>query len=176
MVINLNSGLKGYATSRTSFTSSAIHVQPELGAPLHKRQRFCTTFCDLKNQQFFDIQPGKSEADLATFLSKLKGRERLKVVCIDLSSSYRSLIRRYFPNAHIVVDRLHVVRVASNPTNANIPRKSRNHAQPAQSQEDGGTRGLTPLYSVQAFWRHRHRDHRRSCRLVQFTQRRGRVA
>ena len=78
---------------------------------LHKGQRFCTTFCDLKNRRIFDIQPGKSEADLATFLSKLKGRERVKVVCIDLSSSYRSLIRRYFPKARIVADRFHVVRV-----------------------------------------------------------------
>lgn len=78
---------------------------------LHKGQRFCTTFCDLKNHRVFDIRPGKSEADLVGFLSKLKGRERVKVVCIDLSSSYRSLVRRYFPNARIVADRFHVVRV-----------------------------------------------------------------
>lgn len=78
---------------------------------LHKGQRFCTTFCDLKNRRVFDVQPGKSEADLAGFLRKLKGRERVKVVCIDLSSSYRGLVRRYFPNARIVADRFHVVRV-----------------------------------------------------------------
>ena len=78
---------------------------------LHKGQRFCTTFCDLKKRRIFDIQPGKSEADLAGFLGELKGRERVKVVCIDLSSSYRSLIRKFFPNARIVADRFHVVRV-----------------------------------------------------------------
>jgi transposase len=78
---------------------------------LHKRQRFSTTFCDLKNRRIFDVRPGKSEAELAEFLGKLKGRERVKVVCIDLSSPYRSLIRRYFPKARIVADRFHVVRV-----------------------------------------------------------------
>jgi transposase len=78
---------------------------------LHKSQRFCTTFCDLKNHRIFDVQPGRSEEDLAKFLSKLKGRERVKVVCIDLSSPYRTLIRRYFPMARIVADRFHVVRV-----------------------------------------------------------------
>jgi transposase len=78
---------------------------------LHKGQRFCTTFCDLKKRRIFDVQPGKSEADLAGFLSELKGRERVKVVCIDLSSSYRSLVRKFFPNARIVADRFHVVRV-----------------------------------------------------------------
>jgi transposase len=91
-----------------------LHCPSYLGIDehtLHKGQRFCTTFCDLKNRRIFDLQPGKSAADLAAFLSKLKGREQVKIVCIDLSSAYRSLITRYFPNARIVADRFHVVRV-----------------------------------------------------------------
>lgn len=78
---------------------------------LHKSQRFCTTFCDLKNRRVFDIQPGRSSDDLTVFLRKLKGRERVRIVCIDLSSTYHRLIKRYFPNARIVADRFHVVRV-----------------------------------------------------------------
>ena len=54
---------------------------------------------------------GKSQADLQGFLSALKGREKVKVVCIDLCSSYRQLIRKWFPNAKIVADRFHVVRI-----------------------------------------------------------------
>lgn len=78
---------------------------------LHRGQRFVTTFCDLKNHRVFDVVPGRCEADLAGFLSRLKGRERVRVVCIDLSSPYRAMIRRWFPNARIVADRFHVVRV-----------------------------------------------------------------
>lgn len=78
---------------------------------LHRRQRFATTFCDLKNRRVFDITPGKSDADLQWFLRGLRGRERVRVVCIDLSSSYRALIQRWFPRAMIVADRFHVVRV-----------------------------------------------------------------
>lgn len=100
---------------------------------LHKGQRFCTTFCDLKNRRIFDIQAGKSEADLATFLSKLKGRERVKVVCIDLSSSYRSLIRRYFPNARIVVDRFYIVRMASVISKTTACASSPNADEPSKS-------------------------------------------
>jgi len=33
------------------------------------------------------------------------------MVCIDMSASYRSLIERYFPNARIVADRFHVIRL-----------------------------------------------------------------
>lgn len=78
---------------------------------LHRRQRFATTFCDLKNRRVFDVTPGRSDADLQPFLGGLRGRERVRVVCIDLSSSYRALIRRWFPRALIVADRFHVVRV-----------------------------------------------------------------
>jgi transposase len=41
----------------------------------------------------------------------LHGKDKVKVICIDLSSSYRHLIQRYFPNAKIVADHFHVVRL-----------------------------------------------------------------
>ncbi len=78
---------------------------------LHKGCRFATTFCDLKRHRVFDIAEGKSAADLESFLRSLQGRDRVKVVCIDMSASYRSLVRRYFPRARIVADRFHVIRL-----------------------------------------------------------------
>ncbi len=78
---------------------------------LHRKQRFATTFCDLKNHRVFDLSPGKSDAELQPFLGALRGREKVRVVCIDLSSPYRALARRWFPRALIVADRFHVVRV-----------------------------------------------------------------
>ena len=78
---------------------------------LHKGQRFATTFCDLRNHSVFDVVEGKSAQDLKPFLASLQGRERVRVVCIDLSNSYRALIRRYFPRARIVADRFHIIRI-----------------------------------------------------------------
>jgi len=78
---------------------------------LHRGQRFATTFCDLKNRRVFDLSPGRSEADLAPYLRSLRGRDRVQVVCIDLSNSYRALIRRWFPRAKIVADRFHAIRL-----------------------------------------------------------------
>ena len=72
---------------------------------LHKGCRFATTFCDLKRHRVFDIAEGKSATDLESFLRSLQGRDKVKVVCIDMSASYRSLVRRYFPKARIVADR-----------------------------------------------------------------------
>jgi transposase len=78
---------------------------------LHRGQRFATTFCDLKRHRVFDISPGKSEAELAPYLGTLRGRDRVRVVCIDLSNPYRSMIRRWFPRAAIVADRFHAIRL-----------------------------------------------------------------
>ena len=60
---------------------------------LHHGQRFATTFCDLKNHRIFDLSPGRSEAELSGYLGTLRGRERVRVVCIDLSTTYRALVR-----------------------------------------------------------------------------------
>jgi transposase len=76
-----------------------------------KRQGYATTFCNLKSNKIFDIVKGRSPGALASYFQKLPGKEAVKVICIDLSSTYRSVIKRYFPNAKIVADRFHVIRL-----------------------------------------------------------------
>ncbi len=76
-----------------------------------KKQGYATTLCDLRQHRIFDVVKGKSAQDLKSYLSQLQGKEKVKVICIDLSSSYRQLIRQYFPNAMIVADRFHVIRL-----------------------------------------------------------------
>ncbi|MCW8400937.1 transposase, partial [Legionella sp. PATHC038] len=85
-----------------------------LGLDEHSFNRkvgYATTFCDLAKHKIFDVVEGRSAKDLESYLKTLEGRDKVLVVCIDLSSSYRLLIRRYFPNAKIVADRFHVIRL-----------------------------------------------------------------
>ena len=76
-----------------------------------KRGRYATTLCDLAKQRVFDIVKGKSARSLQDYLQKLPGKERVKMICIDLSNPYRRIIKQYFPNAKIVSDRFHVIRI-----------------------------------------------------------------
>lgn len=76
-----------------------------------KKQGYATTFTDLRNGKVFDVTLGRSEASLSRYLSGLKERHRVKIVVMDLSETYRSIIKKYFPNAKIVTDRFHVVRL-----------------------------------------------------------------
>ena len=76
-----------------------------------RKKGYATTFTDLKNHKVFDVRLGRSEPSLRTYLRGLEGKERVQVVVMDLSETYRSIARRYFPQATIVADRFHVVRL-----------------------------------------------------------------
>jgi transposase len=78
---------------------------------LNRRTGFVTTLVDLKSRRVFDLLPARSQAGLHTHLMQLKGRDRVRVIVMDLSSTYRSVVTKYFPNATIVSDRFHVVRL-----------------------------------------------------------------
>lgn len=77
-----------------------------------RRKRFATTFCDLKKRAIFDVAAGRSHAELKPYLHNLTAKNRVRAVCMDLSESYRSIARAYFPRALVIADRFHVVRLA----------------------------------------------------------------
>ena len=76
-----------------------------------RREGYATTFCDLQRHKIFDVVLGRSEAALEDYLAKLPGKQRVRVVCMDLASVYRAVVRKHFPQAKIVADRFHVIRL-----------------------------------------------------------------
>jgi len=93
----------------------SLQVPRVLGIDEHffsRRKRFATTFCDLRKRRVFDVAQGRSHTDLRSYLHDLKAKNRVRVVCMDLSESYRSIARTYFPQALVIADRFHVVRLA----------------------------------------------------------------
>lgn len=76
-----------------------------------RKKGYATTLVDLANHKVFDVVLGRSEASLRGYLNQLKEKDRVRVVVMDLSETYRSLIHKFFPNALIVSDRFHVVRL-----------------------------------------------------------------
>lgn len=76
-----------------------------------RKKGYATTFCDLKNHRIYDVTLGRSEAALESYFLSLEGKEQVRVVCMDLASVYRSIVRKHFPKALIVADRFHVIRL-----------------------------------------------------------------
>jgi transposase len=76
-----------------------------------RKKGFATTLCDLHRHRVYDVVLGRSELSLEAYFQKLEGKTEVRVVCMDLATSYRSLVRLHFPNARIVADRFHVIRI-----------------------------------------------------------------
>lgn len=92
----------------------ALVCPPILGIDEHfftRKKGYATTFCDLKNHRIYDVALGRSEAALEPYFLSLEGKEKVRIVCMDLAVVYRSIVRKHFPKAVIVADRFHVIRL-----------------------------------------------------------------
>ena len=76
-----------------------------------KKRRYATTFVNLSKHKVFDVALGRSEQELLPYLSQLRGKDKVRVIVMDLSSNYRSVAKKYFPNALIVSDRFYVAKL-----------------------------------------------------------------
>ena len=76
-----------------------------------RKKGYATTFVDLGKRKVFDVKLDRSESNLSSSLSSLRDRDKVRVMVMDLSETYRSIARKYFPNATMVADRFHVVRL-----------------------------------------------------------------
>ena len=78
---------------------------------IHRGGKYAVTLVDLEHHRVYDVIEGKNAALLAARLRKMKGRLQVRMVCIDLSASFRSVVARVFPNAKVVADRFHVIKL-----------------------------------------------------------------
>lgn len=72
---------------------------------------FVTMFTDAGEKRMFEMAHGKDGRSLMEQTLHIPGRENVKVVVIDMSSSYKSFARKMFPNAKLVADKFHVMRL-----------------------------------------------------------------
>lgn len=76
-----------------------------------RKKGYATTLCDLGKNKVFDITLGRTDKALDGYFNKLMGKDNVAVVVMDLSDPYRNIIRKHFPDALIVADRFHVIRL-----------------------------------------------------------------
>lgn len=78
-----------------------------------RKKGYATTICDLGRNKVFDLTLGRSEKALDGYFKHLGGKDNVRVVVMDLSDTYKNIIRKYFPDALIVTDRFHVIRLVN---------------------------------------------------------------
>jgi transposase len=80
---------------------------------------FATIFVEYNHKRVRELALGRTPGELFSNekLMAIPGRENVKNVIIDLSKTYHRFARDFFPNAKIVADRFHVMRLFNNIVN-----------------------------------------------------------
>jgi transposase len=69
-----------------------------------------TVIVDHTNARVYDLAQGRTQAEILPALRELPGLERVEVVTMDLSETFRGTIKEVMPQARIVADRFHILR------------------------------------------------------------------
>lgn len=79
--------------------------------PVHQTTRFATMIVDFNNKRPLELVDGKSGFLLKEALKNIPGRENVRHVALDLSDPYKKFVKDFFPNAEMVADKFHVLRL-----------------------------------------------------------------
>ena len=88
----------------------------EHGFGKHKqlgRKVFVSMVVNQSRKKLMEVVFGKSKQEMMDRLAHIKGRENVKYATIDMCDPYRSFIREFFPQARIIADKFHVLRLLS---------------------------------------------------------------
>ena len=76
-----------------------------------KRKDFASLIVDYKNNRIFEVVEGKSADRLKHELEWIEGKENVKNVVLDLCDPFKKFAKEHFPNAELVADKFHVLRL-----------------------------------------------------------------
>jgi transposase len=74
---------------------------------------FASMIVDLKNKRVMEVVDGKTTAALEEQLAYIPGRENVRFATLDLCDPFKNFVRNFFPNAELVADKFHVLRLLS---------------------------------------------------------------
>ena len=72
---------------------------------------YATIVTDMVNKRVRELAQGKAIGEVIPQLEHIPGRENVKEVVCDLADTYRTLAKNFFPNAEVIADKFHVLRL-----------------------------------------------------------------
>jgi transposase len=74
---------------------------------------FASMIVDYVNRRVREVVYGKTTAELKDQLGSIPGRENVEYACIDLCDPFKNFVKEHLPNATLVADKFHVLRLLS---------------------------------------------------------------
>jgi len=72
---------------------------------------FVSVVVDAKNHRLMEVVEGRTRGELEEALAYIPGRENVRAVALDLCDPFKNFARGFFPNATLVADKFHVLRL-----------------------------------------------------------------
>ena len=84
-----------------------------------KKKTFAFNICDAKTGKTFDVVEDRTTSNLDKYFSYYSedARNNVKFVVMDMYSPYIELIKKWFPNAKIIIDLFHIVQLLTKSLN-----------------------------------------------------------
>jgi transposase len=74
-------------------------------------KEFASLLVDYANKRIFEVAEGKTAIGLIEQLKWIDGRENVRNVVLDLCDPFKKFAKEHFPNAELVADKFHVLRL-----------------------------------------------------------------
>ena len=80
----------------------------------YKKNALGFEMIDGATSEFIEIFPNRKNKDLCHYFSQysLENRRRVKTIITDMNANYQTPLRTFFPNAEIIIDHFHIVKLA----------------------------------------------------------------
>lgn len=79
---------------------------------LGRKKRFYTIVLDLEDGRILWVKPGRGQSALRGFWRRLRlAKARIKAVATDMSAAYWSAVLEHLPDAALVFDKFHVIKL-----------------------------------------------------------------
>lgn len=111
---------------------------------------FVTMVVDQKAKGLYEVVDGRRKADLREALFDIPGRENVRLVSLDMSDTYKSFAKEFFPNAQLVADKFHVLRLLN-------PALTKYRKRVPGAHEDAYVRRILLRSRIKLHWRWRRR-------------------
>ncbi len=77
---------------------------------IHLIQPRCV-ISNIQNNTIVNVLPNREQRTVATYLTGLEGKDAVQYVAMDMWTPYRNAVHAVLPDARIVIDKFHVVRM-----------------------------------------------------------------
>lgn len=74
-------------------------------------REFASMIVDYSNKRIYEVAEGKTAVGLQEQLAWIEGRENVQNVVLDMCDAFKKFAKDHFPNAEVVADKFHVLRL-----------------------------------------------------------------